>query len=260
MRNYYFLMVFKYTLRKFFFILCIFRLSSLIASDENMEDESFLISSDPLFVSLGSTCEPAQMLKSCELRKCSLPFDWIVSLDGEALIEILENDFKNFLNEECFQPYGPAGHLLHTYYHLEFLHEGDFNRQFETNLAQLKIKYQRRIERFRSLKNYQGKVFFIRNAFIYSMTDPHRFFRSQDNLEISEEYALRLYQALKYFFPMLHFDLIIINCRDGESFTSSKNIAEHVRIIKSNPLLDQDKKIENYKIFFNELLLFNGFN
>lgn len=237
-----------------FCILCIFEFScALVHADTDRENELHA-TSEPLFVSLGSMCEPAHMLRFCELRRSAFPFDWIISFDGEAIIEMLENGFEIFFEDEYFVPYGPAGHLLHTHYHLEFLHEGDFNRQFEANLEKLKQKYQRRIHRFKLLKHHLGKVFFIRYAYVYSMTDPHRFYKFKDNLEISEEYALRLYQTLKFIFPALDFDLLIINCCEGESFEEPKKICDHVSIFRANPYLEQSKKIENYKAFFNKLL------
>lgn len=234
--------------------LFIFGFTCVFADSANSREEEFQMSDEHLFVSLGSICEPAQMLRFCKLRKKAYPFDWIVSMDGEALIEMLENDFKDFFNDEFFVPFGPAGHLLHTHYHLEFLHEGDFNHQFAANLERLKQKYQRRIARFKSLENCQYKVFFIRNAFVYSTTDPHRFYKFPDNLEISEEYALRLYQALKFVFPKLNFDLLIINCGDEEGLIEQKKLGEHLRIFRANPYFEQSKKIENYNVFFNKII------
>lgn len=207
-----------------------------------------------LFVSLGSVCEPAHMLRFCELREKTFPFDWIVSMDGEALIEMLENDFKDLFRDEYFVPFGPAGHLLQTYYHLEFLHDGDFNHQFEANLEKLKQKYQRRIARFKQLDNYEGKVFFIRFAYAYSMNDPHRFFKFEENLEITERHALRLHKALKFIFPNLDFHLLIINCCDGKSFQEPKRLNDSVRIFRANPYLEQSQKIDSYRAFFNAIL------
>ncbi len=237
----------------FSFLLILGFFGSLVYADLDREEE-LQASLEPLFVSLGSVCEPAHMLNFCELRKSAFPFDWIVSFDGEALIEMLENGFENFFNDEYYVPYGPAGHLLNTRYHLEFLHEGNFNQQYEENLEKLKQKYQRRINRFKLLGNYQGKVYFIRSAYVYSMTDPHRFYKFEDNLEISEEYSLRLYQTLKLVFPELDFDLLIINTCEGESFQEPKKIDDHVRIFRAYPHLEQSKKIENYKTFFNKLI------
>lgn len=236
----------------FFFIL--FFSGTVSALDQEIEDIIEEVPKTPLFISLGSFCEPAHMLKFCGLRKRSFPFDWIISFDGEALIEILENGFKDFLNDDYFMPYGPAGHLLHTYYHLEFLHEGNFNQEYAATLKKLKEKYHRRIARFKHLKFYRGKVFFVRNANVYSVTDPHRFYKFEDNLEISEEYAMKLYQALKSVFPRLDFELIIINYGDGENIKEQKKLCEHVRIFRANFHWEQSKKIEKYKVFFNQLM------
>lgn len=222
--------------------------------DDEAREEVFQTSQDPLFVSLGSTCEPAHMLRYCELRKFAFPFDWIVSFDGEALIEMLRNDFKNFLKDEYFVPYGLAGHLLNTYYHLEFLHEGDFNQEFDENLEKLKHKYVRRIDRFKSLKYYRGKVFFIRYAYLYSTTDPNRFYKFEDNLEISKEYALRLHRSLKCIFPNLDFELIIINRSESDRFQEQEKAGIHVRMFTVYPNLELSKKIENYTDFFHTLI------
>ena len=91
------------------------------ATDFHHEGELNIDEQAPLFVSLGSYCKPAHMLRFCNLRKVAFPFDWICSMDGNKLIEIIESDFNNFLNENFLIGYEHSGALLHTYYHLEFL-------------------------------------------------------------------------------------------------------------------------------------------
>src|SRR5690242_4485052 len=88
---------------------------------EHIERE---ISQEALFVSLGSTCITAHMHRECKIRKAAFPFDWIISLDGEKLIDILEEGFLHFLDPDVLQVSGQA--LLNHYYHLEFLNEGDW--------------------------------------------------------------------------------------------------------------------------------------
>jgi hypothetical protein len=237
-----------------YFCFFVFGFTSLCADSLYVKEEKLEKNEESLFVSLGSFCEPAHMLRFCELRKKAYPFDWIVSMDGEALIEMLEDGFEKFLKDEYFVPFGPAGHLLHTHYHLEFLHDGDFNQQFAEKLEKLKHKYQTRIDRFKSLENYPYKVYFVRNAYIFSMTDPHRFYKFHSNLEISEEFSQRLYKALQFIFPTLNFDLLIINCGDEESIVEQKKIGDHLRIFKGNPHWEPSKKIENYNLFFNQII------
>ena len=164
-----------------------------------------------LFVSLGSYCAPASLARSCGHRKAAFPFDWNICLDGEKLIEILDDDFSNFLNKEYLVPFGWAT-LLNTRYHLEFVHDGSWEeKNVPFYMPILQSKYKRRVERFKELKEHQGKVFFIRSAYIHSIVDLNRFYKVEENIEISEDCALRLHEALKRYFPKLDFSLIIIN-------------------------------------------------
>jgi len=81
----------------FTFILLTF---SLRADLENIEGDDVNISQfnrEPIFVSLGSYCAPASLIRSSGFRKAAFPFDWNISLDGEKLIELLEDDFEHFL-------------------------------------------------------------------------------------------------------------------------------------------------------------------
>lgn len=164
----------------------------------------------PLFVSLGSFCGPASTIKTAGLRMGAFPFDWMLSVDGEKIIEILEDNFFHFFEKSYLKPF-VNGVLLQKYYHMEFSHEGVWNNQnFSQNFTDFLAKYQRRIERFRKLNNYKGKVFFMRQAWSLS-THPNYAFADPGNLEISIEYAQRLYRALEKFFPALDTYLIIIN-------------------------------------------------
>ena len=241
-------------LRDFFLsLLFVFGLTSCLYAEMSDLDDDVALDSDLLFVSLGSMCEPAHMLRFCEMRKAAFPFDWIVSFDGESIIEMLENDFQDFLNQNFFKTYGAA--LLHTNYHLEFLHEGDWGgNQYLLNMEKLKTKYERRIERFRQLKNYSGKVIFLRASYLYSMNDPHRFYKYEANIEITEEYSLRLYGAIKEYFPDLDFSLIIINMHYGEEIVQEKALGPNLRIFSANPSLETPIKIASYNRFFNQLI------
>lgn len=216
------------------------------------------VSKEPLFVSLGSHCEPAHMLKSSGLRKMAFPFDWIVSFDGEALIEMLDDDFLHFFHPLAFFPFGPAGHLFQSYYHLEFLHEGDFNgSQFLSNFEKLTVKYTRRIERFRALNSYEGKVFFIREAYEGSMNDPHRYYKCPDNIEITEEFASRLYGALQRRFLNLDFCLLIINHHAADHVEIEKKLSSRLLIIRANPSKEAgylETKVSAYTRFFGEII------
>jgi hypothetical protein len=208
----------------------------------NIERE---ISQEPLFVSLGSTCTTAHMHRECGIRKAAFPFDWIISFDGEMLIDILEEDFLHFLNPAVLRVSGQA--LLNRYYHLEFLNEGDWE-DAEYNIRAFSEKCQRRIDRFRQLTNYPGKVFFVRTAYPYSLSDPHRIWKCKENIEISREYGDRLYQALKKRFPLLDFELLIMNGHEDPGFFIEEPLSDGISMVRL------DGTIESYKAFYFKIL------
>jgi hypothetical protein len=219
---------------KLYFFLCFALLTLPIYSDiENLNENLHLeeLNDSILFVSLGSFCHPSHDLREYSLRRAAFPFDWIISFNGEALITILDEDFSRFLNENDFDTYNYA--LLNTHYELEFLHDGNFTAGvFSGDLENLKSKYKRRINRFRKLRTFKGKVYFIRQNNPHSLTDPHRFFFNAANVEITEEYAFRLYAALKRYFPTLDFSLIIRNVYPSALSLLEKKLHNHLFMIQ----------------------------
>ncbi len=223
-------------------------------SQEKKFHEAATLEDGPLFISLGSTCEPAHMLRYAGLRHAAFPFDWIVSMDIEKLIEILDNNFWYFLQQEYLVPYNiGGGPLLHTRYHLEFLHEGDWrNEGYHANMPAFQEKYHRRIERFKKLSTHKGSIIFIRSAYVFSMTDPHRYYHVPQNLEISDEEAMKLYQALQRFFPKGHFSLFIVNPHTEKHIIEEKRLLENLHIIRANPYLEHEHKGMLYREFFQQ--------
>lgn len=203
------------------------------------------ITQEPLFVSLGSFCTTAHMHKECGIRKAAFPFDWIISFDGEKLIDLLEEDFLHFLNPDFLRVAGQA--LLNDYYHLEFLNEGDWE-DTAYNIKEFSLKCQRRINRFRQLGNYQGKVFFVRTASPDSLTDPHRIWKIKENIEITYGYAEKLYHTLKKCFPELDFELVIINGHDKTGFAVEEQLSDHILMVRIDGMVD------SYKDFYSQLL------
>jgi len=244
----------------FFFILFLFIFANLAYSDpDTPEVEQAQLDEGYLFVSLGSNCGVAGILRASDLRNAAFPFDWMVTYDGEKFIELLDNDFAFFLDPKYLhvEPSDP-GYLIQTYYHMEFLHEGDFRGQaYISSLEKLQSKCERRIERFRQLKNYSGKVTFIRSSYIDSLIDPH-IYVSNENIELTDDYSIRLYESLKIFFPKLNFTLIILNTHDGSGIIDERKITDHVIQIRSNlraSLLENVTAFKQYILSSNKQAL-----
>lgn len=213
-------------------LIFVFIIKSFIYGNGTEQAVDVKPTADPMYVSLGSFCAPALMLRGAEVRKAAFPFDWMVSVDGEKLIELLENNFHDFLNPKYLKPFMNNGLLLQNYYHMEFSHEGDWlalrHAEKIERFKQLNNKFERRIERFRNLNNYTGKVVFIRAAWPLSV-HPNYAFADRGNLEISKEYAVRLRNALKKLLPNLDFHLVIMNASEAKDIEIVK-VADNVHI------------------------------
>jgi hypothetical protein len=177
----------------------------------------FLLSAqNPLFVSLGCNCDVAIKLRESELRTHAFPFDWLLSLNHEKFLKLLNEDFTHFLDEEVFF-YSPENHLIldNDYYELEFRHDWVENPQdpLKNQLASLAPKYERRIERFRELKSYEGHVYFLRTAYDVLNGGMQLWWRD-DHQRITKDQAKSLKVALDAYFPKLDFTLVIINFKE----------------------------------------------
>lgn len=205
-------------------------------ASENLGNLQLEFPENTLFVSLGSTCTPAEALRSFGLRKSAFPFDWILSVDGMKVIELLDDNFAFFIDAKYLQPNTRNGILVHLRYHLEFVHEEKFIHDEDSlgapyfkNLEEMQAKYARRVERFKQLRNFPGKVYFFRINWALS-THPHYAFPDEGNLHISVYYASQLFHALKRFFPELDFDLIIINDEKEKINFEEIKLTDRIRI------------------------------
>lgn len=170
-----------------------------------------------IFVSLGCNCWPALALRAHGLRDTAFPFDWLLTPDDRGLVRCLEEQFDNFLNESYLirelNGYTKVPtDIEHRYYNFRFTHDWPYNNNHTNNeryaeqLAFMKSKYTRRITRFDHLRNFTGKVFFLRAH----QVDPHY----QGAYGWNKEKTQNLYNALKRFFPELNFTLIILSYTD----------------------------------------------
>ncbi len=164
-----------------------------------------------LFVSLGCTCWPAQALREHGLRDVAFPFDWLLTRNNEKFILCLNENFENFLNYSYFIR-SPRTSIENTYYDFQFTHdwpfhdERDSQARYNEQLQFITAKYTRRINRFKNINDFQGKVFFIRCW----QTDYNYKGKWGWNAKNTQD----LNSALKKLFPNLNFTLVILSCTD----------------------------------------------
>jgi len=128
------------------------------------------------YVSIGYDCSPASTLKALDLRKYSLPFDWVQS-DTEPLIKCIDDDFNLFHKGLKLIT---NDRRVEDYYGLEFPHDypttemQSYTVQKNVFFAEHKIcddyskytddvlaKYKRRIDRFQNIMNDKTKPIII---------------------------------------------------------------------------------------------------
>lgn len=191
----------------------LFFIISLFASEFDFEG-NIQFNKPYLFVPLGCNCWVAQALRTCKaysFRDAAFPFDWLFSLDNDGLVKCLDENFEHFFDKKYFIRYDFTN-LENTRYNFQFTHDWPYSGSDATEekhlgqLAFIREKYTRRIERFNNLRYFKGKVFFVRCL--------------QTNSDYKGEYgwnsqnALNLNNALKRFFPELNFTLVIISSTD----------------------------------------------
>jgi hypothetical protein len=107
------------------------------------------------FITLGFNCAPAKALKALGLRKYSLPFDWVIT-NNMRIVDCLEDDFQKFHKNLSLIM---DGHWLIDEYGIEYPHDYPINKDdsivddWKNYHDDVLIKYQRRIERFKSVLN-----------------------------------------------------------------------------------------------------------
>ena len=216
-------------------------LAAYILLDENQRDhlqyskrspEEANLNQNYTFVGLGAHCQTAAQLNHYKYRNGAYPLDWLFSDSTDSIVQLLLNDFNYFFDEKYLAPNPNAPwRLENNYYKLEFRHEWHFpdtymdEARYRSMLDDARPKYERRIERFKKLREYDGTVIFIRTA---SASDGDNFWEDDNNRFITRRQSYRLNNALRRFFPKLKFNLIIINYSDGKPDCSIKKLAPNL--------------------------------
>ena len=173
---------------------------------------------EPLFVSLGSTCQVTSYFRQAGITG-SFPFDKLLTPDGNGLVSLLRNDFAGFLDQRSLhqdkQFISINYRVINKRYNIDFRYDWhDLDDSFEEDLPKIQEKYQKRIDNFRQLANYTGKVYFVRSAYPTGYPLNPNFYLpklTNDSDIIFSSQAKKLKEVLCQKFPNLDFELIILN-------------------------------------------------
>jgi hypothetical protein len=131
-------------------------------------------SQSPLCISLGSNCTAAFHLRNSNLRTFAYPFDWILSRDIHGLFKAIKSDFERFFLKENLMDSGMA-QIRDVPFNMFYLHDfpyhviekngikySEIDANWLDHYPRIKEKYDRRIERFKQLKNSTETIYFFR--------------------------------------------------------------------------------------------------
>jgi hypothetical protein len=151
----------------------------------------------PIFISLGRTCEVSWNLYKRSLNTLFFPFDWAGTPDFDAVTTLIKNDFDDFFNIKNLirvDEYGDDAHfgVYDTKSCVLLAHDFPKDKTIEESLEAVKEKCTRRIERFKKALTATNHIYFIRR-------------------EITAEQAARFVSMIKAKYPALRFTLVCID-------------------------------------------------
>ena len=182
-----------------------------------------------LICSLGGNCAAAHNIKQRNLRRFSLPFDWLYMLNEDPLYKLancFEDDFKNFFLLENLNPLPEGANTSHldrpqyydTYTGYRYVNHFDVPIE-QGGYIPVKEKMNRRIER---LYEYIQKG----NVFLFVLSLP---------FEINIDPIMNLHDTLKKKWPNKQFDfeVLMFDCKEYATKTIS-SVCVHCYTRKMN--------------------------
>lgn len=99
-------------------------------------------------ISLGSFCSVAMELEKRGLRPASYPFDWLIADELETILQLIENNFKDFLDYPSMYQENNPNVYFNDKINAHFYHDFNAFEPLESQILVQQKKYDRRIKRF----------------------------------------------------------------------------------------------------------------
>ena len=187
-----------------------------------------------LFVSMGAACSCSSSLRNSKLQFYSYPFDWIGGPPFLERIELIHNNFKDYIikeNLEFSQKIDITNCDAYVDKKRGMLINHDFKqgRDFDEMYEEVKQKYERRGNRLVNQIKNSKKVLFV-----YMQTPDNQ------NIDISNEDLLKGEALFQKYFPNVRCDILYITCK-----RDIKPVVEHVSTHVQHITFDYDGRKEN---------------
>ena len=117
-------------------------------------------------ISLGGTCQVAFQLKRLELRRESMPFDWIFLTEPEDIIRAVETDFEGWLTLDNLAELGESQtdcrRIIDNKFNAIHQHIFPMDKTYEEAYPEVKKIVMRRLDRVLSLRGEDKDILFVR--------------------------------------------------------------------------------------------------
>lgn len=207
-----------------------------------------------LVVSLGEDCACSSYLRRCKLQDFSYPFDRLTKAAFSNRLELLLNNFSDFLNkEDLYQLEKPktddvdknCDYWADKKYDFYFYHDFKTGEPFDTEYIKVKNKFDRRIKRlYEQISNSENILF------VWWSRNKHQ------NTDIVQEYYTKLCQK----FPSKSVYLLIIEFGENEENIYLEN--NHILISRYDNISYKHNKNWNETTgnFANNMKMFSKIN
>lgn len=204
---------------------------------------------DILFISLGQQCGVAYNLEKFGYKEETLPFDWIRTPNFSTIVNLIENNFRDFLNPKLLS-YNENDDIKYYFKNkltkCEFVHECE-----EENFTNIEKKYKRRIERFYDKIKSNNRIVFIRDIYRHNYS---KNYIDANSLISFNNIIKQINPELEYVFIIIYKDDIIPN----KIISSLKEkIPSNIQFIKDVSYGRHWKREQiNWKQIFDSALLY----
>ena len=123
-----------------------------------------------LVISIGEDCACSSYLRRCKLQDFSYPFDWLTKASFITRMELILNDFSDFLKKENLYSLDKSkynqidekcDYWADKKYDFYFYHDFPAGEPFEQSYPAVKEKYSRRTKRLYDQIEKSDKILFV---------------------------------------------------------------------------------------------------
>lgn len=210
-----------------------------------------------LIVPFGSYCVTSYNLRAENLQTQSLPFDWIYNANLPLCIDLLQNNFKNFLAKDKLTYLRQDGKnfIFKNAYGVELIH--DFkNEDLEVDYEEVAERYQRRINRLYQKIAQSNSILFVNVDESENYTEPQIAAYAQKLSSLYPEKNIKLLyiknikelKKIEFKKQSSEFDIAYLPIPEGDNVKGSKILKLYHKLFSEYRLHMEIKKNKFKKI------------